>query len=65
MNPMDLFRPDTRPKMAPLVEIKSPIASKTLWQANVGPSGPVVFTPVVVGNAAYAAARDGDRRAHV
>ena len=59
MNPMDLIRPDTRPKMAPLVEIKSPIASKTLWQANVGTSGPAVFTPAVVGNAAYAAARDG------
>ena len=59
MNPMDLIRPDTRPKMAPLVEIKSPIGSKTLWQANVGTSGPVVLTPAVVGNAAYAAARDG------
>lgn len=59
MNPMDLIRPDTRPKMAPLPELKTSVAHRILWQANIGNSGPVVFSPSVVGNAAFAAARDG------
>ncbi len=59
MNPMDLIRPDTRPKMAPLAELKSNISTKILWQANIGSSGPMVFSPAVVGNGVYAAARDG------
>ena len=60
MNPLDLLRPDTRPKMAPLPELKSTIAVKTLWQANVGTSGPVILNPAVVaGTGIFAAARDG------
>ena len=59
LNPLDLIRPDTRPKMAPLPELKSAITVKTLWQANVGASGPSVFSPVVEGASVFAAARDG------
>ena len=59
MNPLDLLRPDTRPKMAQLPVLKSTIGVKTLWQANVGASGQMIFSPVVVGDGVFAAARDG------
>lgn len=59
MNPLDLIRPNTRPKMAQLPELKSTVSVKTLWQASVGTSGPAVFSPVVVGAGIFAAARDG------
>lgn len=59
MNPMDLLRPDNRPKIAQLQELKSAIPTRILWQASIGSSGAAVFSPIVVGNAAFAAARDG------
>ena len=59
MNPLDLLRPDTRPKMAQLPVLKSTIGVKTLWQANVGASGSTIFSPAVVGAGIFAAARDG------
>ncbi len=59
LNPLDLIRPDTRPKMSPLPELKSTITVKTLWQASVGSSGPAIFSPMVVGEDVFAAARDG------
>ena len=59
LNPMDLIRPDNRPKMATLPEIKSNVSFKALWQASVGASGPATFSPAVVGDSVYAAARDG------
>ncbi len=59
LNPLDLLRPDTRPKMAQLQELKSGLPVRTLWQVSVGPSGPAVFTPAVVGGSVFAAARDG------
>jgi outer membrane protein assembly factor BamB len=59
MNPMDLLRPDTRPKMAQLQELKSSIPTRSLWQASIGSSGGMVFSPIAVGNAVFAAARDG------
>ena len=59
LNPLDLLRPDTRPKMAQLPELKSAIPVKTLWQANIGASGPMIFSPAVVGAGVFAAARDG------
>ncbi|MFM9967838.1 MAG: outer membrane protein assembly factor BamB, partial [Burkholderiales bacterium] len=59
LNPMDLIRPDTRPKMAVLPELKASVATKLLWQANVGTSGNMAFNPMIVADAAFAAARDG------
>jgi outer membrane protein assembly factor BamB len=59
MNPLDLIRPDTRPKMAVLPELKSPIEVGLLWQASVGSAGNSIFSPYVEGGNVYAAARDG------
>lgn len=59
LNPLDLIRTDTRPKMAVLPELKSPIEIGVLWQASVGAAGNFIFNPYVEGNNVYAAARDG------
>jgi len=60
MNPMNWFGSKTpAPEMAPLTEIATPIAVKTLWQASVGDSQQAVFSPAVTSDGIYAAAADG------
>jgi len=60
MNPMNWFGSKTSaPEMAPLTEIATPIAVKTLWQASVGDSQQAVFSPAVTSDGIYAAAADG------
>ncbi|OFZ72308.1 MAG: outer membrane protein assembly factor BamB [Betaproteobacteria bacterium RBG_16_64_9] len=58
MNPFTWFE-DNRPKMAPLPELTSSLAVRTLWQASVGGAGEAAFSPAVVQNSVFAAARDG------
>lgn len=57
---LDLFsrKVDAAPP-APLVQFTPTAQAGLLWQAGVGSAGDFVFTPVVVGNAVYAAAYDG------
>jgi len=54
-----LFREDTRPKMAQLQELKESVPVRTAWTAKVGAAGESLLSPAMVGNAVYAAARDG------
>lgn len=46
-------------KAAELAPIEASAQLRVLWQANVGSAGEFVFTPAVVGNAVFAAAKDG------
>lgn len=46
-------------KPAELVKLVSSIELRAAWQASIGSSEEYVFTPAVVGNSLYAAARDG------
>lgn len=46
-------------KPAELVKLVPSIELRAAWQANIGGSEEYVFTPAVVGNSFYAAARDG------
>ncbi|MGA9395655.1 MAG: outer membrane protein assembly factor BamB [Azonexus sp.] len=50
------------PKMAPLVKLEPTVNVRELWSAGVGKAGNYTFTPAVVGNAVYVAARDGTVR---
>lgn len=47
------------PKPAPLVDFKATAQIVPLWEASIGKAGGYVFQPAVVGEAVYAAARDG------
>lgn len=47
------------PKMAPLSPLTITAEVRTAWSSNVGKAGDYSFTPAVVGNAVYAAGRDG------
>jgi outer membrane protein assembly factor BamB len=47
------------PKMTPLAPLTSTADVRMAWSANVGKAGDYVFTPAVVGNTAYVAARNG------
>lgn len=47
------------PEPAELVAFKPSAELNTVWQAEVGSSGPYVFQPAVVGTEVYAAAHDG------
>lgn len=47
------------PKMAPLTPLKNPADIRLLWADNIGKAAAYTFTPAVVGNAVYVAARDG------
>jgi outer membrane protein assembly factor BamB len=53
------FAKDTRPKPAPVPELKSFVPVRTLWSVNVGDGGDSVLAPALVGNAVYAASRNG------
>jgi outer membrane protein assembly factor BamB len=59
MNPFNWFGGDSRPKMAPLPELRSTLAVRTLWQASLGGGGEAVLTPALVGDTVFAAGRDG------
>ena len=52
---------DSAPKIKPaeLVALVPSVELRAAWQASVGSSEEYVFTPAVVGNSIYAAARDG------
>jgi len=47
------------PKMAPLTAFEAKISVRDQWSASIGKAGDYTFTPAVVGNAVYVAARDG------
>ncbi|MBV2233959.1 MAG: outer membrane protein assembly factor BamB [Sterolibacterium sp.] len=51
----------SKPKYKPaeLTTLTATADIRSEWQANVGSSGEYTFTPLVVGNTVYAAARDG------
>lgn len=53
------FASDKGPKPAALVQFKQTAELKQVWKAGIGGAGEFVFTPAVVGNAVYAAGRDG------
>ncbi len=59
LNPLNWFGRSPPPPPAPLAVISNPIAVKMLWQASIGKAGDASFVPAVVGDAVYAAARDG------
>ncbi|MBS0543911.1 MAG: outer membrane protein assembly factor BamB [Proteobacteria bacterium] len=48
------------PKPAPLVDFKPTVRIVPVWEANIGKAGNYVFQPAVVGDAVFAAARNGD-----
>ena len=47
------------PKMAELQPFKASVEARVAWRESVGKSDLYSFTPAVVGNAVYAASRDG------
>ena len=47
------------PKPAPLPELSAPKAVRVLWRAEAGAAEDFVFSPALVEDAVYAAARDG------
>lgn len=57
LNPFTTSAPKV--KAAELAPFEASAQLRVLWQANVGSAGEFVFTPAVVGNAVFAAARDG------
>ena len=52
----------TGPKPAPLPELAGAKTVRVLWRAEVGAAEGFVFSPALVGDAVYAAARDGTVR---
>src|SRR3989304_2319924 len=58
MNPFTWFE-DNRPKMAPLPELTSSLAVRTLWQGSGGGGGGAGVPPGGGGHAAVAGARGG------
>lgn len=60
LNPLTWLSPaDSRPKPAPLPELKDAAGVRVLWQAALGSGGDAQFVPAVVGGGVYAAAADG------
>jgi outer membrane protein assembly factor BamB len=57
LNPFSKSAPKVKP--AELTAIQPSAEIRSVWQAGVGGAGEFVFSPVAVGNAVYAAARDG------
>jgi outer membrane protein assembly factor BamB len=57
LNPFAGSEPKVKP--AELAAIDSSAELKALWQASIGSAGEFTFTPAVVGDSVYAAARDG------
>jgi len=60
VNPMDwLGSQPSGPKPAALPALTNPPAVRTLWTASVGAAESFVFSPVLVGDSVFAAARSG------
>ena len=60
LNPIDWFKSKTDgPKPAALPPMSNPQPVRTLWSTNVGPAGIFIFSPAVIGDSIFAAARDG------
>lgn len=57
INPFSKSAPKVKP--AELAAIQPTAELKSLWQANVGSAGEYAFSPAVVADSVYAAARDG------
>lgn len=57
LNPFGSSGPKVKP--AELAPIQSTAELKSAWQASVGSAGEFTFSPAVVGDSVYAAARDG------
>ncbi len=57
LNPFGSSAPKVKP--TELASIQPTAEFKTLWQASVGSAGEYAFSPAVVGESVYAAARDG------
>ncbi|MEW6514407.1 MAG: outer membrane protein assembly factor BamB [Pseudomonadota bacterium] len=57
LNPFSKSAPKVKP--AELPNFKPSAEMARLWQANVGTAGEYVFSPAVVGDSVYAAAREG------
>jgi outer membrane protein assembly factor BamB len=57
INPFSKSAPKVKP--AELTPIQSTDELRVQWQANVGSAGEHAFTPAVVGDSVYAAAKDG------
>lgn len=57
LNPFSRSAPKVQP--AELSAIQPSAELKTLWQAGIGGAGEFVFSPAVVGESVYVAARDG------
>jgi outer membrane protein assembly factor BamB len=60
-NAIDAINPfaASGPKMAPLTSFEAKLSVRDQWSASIGKAGDYTFTPAVVGNAVYVAARDG------
>ncbi|MBL8421636.1 MAG: outer membrane protein assembly factor BamB, partial [Dechloromonas sp.] len=48
------------PKMAKLEPVNPTIGVRDQWSASVGKAGDYIFSPAVVGNAVFVAARNGE-----
>lgn len=57
INPFSSATP--KAKAAELAPIEATAKLRVLWQARIGSAGEFVFTPAVVGDAVFAASRDG------
>lgn len=57
LNPFSKSAPKVKPAQLPAVQPRAEIVR--LWQAGIGNAGEYVFTPAVVGERVYVAARDG------
>jgi outer membrane protein assembly factor BamB len=57
LNPFSSSTPKV--KVAELVPFQSTAELRGQWQANIGSAGDLTFSPAVVGDSVYAAARDG------
>ena len=58
-NPLDLLKSSSGPKPAPLPTLTATKEVRLLWSTNVGGADRFVFSPVLAGDAVYAASRGG------
>ena len=58
-NPLSFLSSPSGPKPAPLQPIAQPREVRVLWSARIGGAERFAFTPALVGDAVYAAARNG------
>ena len=57
LNPFSSSAPKVKP--TELAAIQPTAELRSMWQANIGSAGEFTFSPAVVGDSVYAAARDG------